>query len=490
MIIFIIIIDIIKMEFINRKNELKEMSFLEKKKPSFLVITGKRRVGKTELILHYMKERGIYFFVDSKKSELLLINEYLGLIKSKLGIPEYVQFKSLEELFQYIFDISKKKELIIAIDEFQRFIKVNPSIIEQFQKLWDLNHKKSKIFLIVSGSSVGMMKKIFQEEGSPLFKRADNIIKLKPFNFSEVFEVFDLIGIKNFEEKLKTYLIFGGTIYYYTIIEKYGGKTSDEIISALLLRENSPLENEIPEILIEEFNKNHPTYYEILSVLSFGKNTKKEMADFIHIEETSLSPYLRDLMDIIGIVSYEVSPTKQEKNTKKGKYILTDNFFNFWFRYVYKNSSYFQRREYEKIKALISEDINNFYGKMFEKFIRDEITMNFFEFDKIGRWEGVFRENNIRKPTEIDIVAINNKKEIFFAECKWQDNINSLSILNNLSNKSKIVEWNNKNRTEIFAVFAKSFSKKINNFEGKKVYCIDLEDIRKIAERKTQGLKI
>ena len=466
------------LKFYNRDEELKEIRYLGNNKPSFLVIIGKRRVGKTELLLQFLKEKGLYFFVDNKKTELLLTKEFSEILKSKFPIPDYVNFENLEQFFKYLFELSLKEEIVIAIDEFQRFLKINPSLLFQFQKLWDLYHKKAKLFLLISGSSIGMMKKVFEEEGSPLFKRADNLLKLKPFDFKIINKILSDFGINSFEEKLKIYFIFGGIIYYYSLMEKYKAKSVEGLISSLLLREYAPLENEIPEILIEEFGKNHPTYYEILNAIALGKNTKKEMSDFVHIEETSLSPYLDELINLIDVVCYEISPLDNIKSTKKGKYLIRDNFFYFWFKFVFANRSLFERKEFEKIEELIKKEISSFYGKRFERFMLENFH-HLFEFDRAGRWNGYFRDKVQRKDVEIDIVSINKENEIIFAECKWQDKINAKEITNALNEKSKYVPWKNNARKESFAIFAKSFSKKITEFEGKKVYCYDLLDLEK-----------
>ena len=106
-----------------------------------------------------------------------------------------------------MFELAKDNDMVIAFDEFQRFMKISPSAINQFQKLWDTN--KGKMLLLISGSSIGMIKKIFIEEKAPLFKRADNIITLRPFRFKQVYEILDNLHIKDFEEKLKLYFLFG-----------------------------------------------------------------------------------------------------------------------------------------------------------------------------------------------------------------------------------------------------------------------------------------
>ena len=144
-------------------------------------------------------------FVDSNKSRDILISEYEDYIKEELSLPDYISFKTFTDLIKFLFDY--EKDIIVVFDEFQRFLKIDPSIISELQKQWDLKGEHSKVFLITSGSSIGMMRKIFLEKRAPLFKRADNIITLESFSMKEIFKVLDDLGIKDDQEKFDDPLV-------------------------------------------------------------------------------------------------------------------------------------------------------------------------------------------------------------------------------------------------------------------------------------------
>ncbi|MBU2639032.1 MAG: ATP-binding protein [Nanoarchaeota archaeon] len=469
------------MRFFDRKAELEELGLLDKKKPSFLVVTGRRRVGKTELILHFLSKKSniAYFFVDDKKNEMLLVKEYLEALRH-FSLPAFAKdITTIDSFLALLFELAKNNDMVIAFDEFQRFMKISPSAINQLQKLWDTN--KGRIFLLISGSSIGMIKKIFIEEKAPLFKRADNIITLQPFRFKQVSEVLDSLHIRDFEEKLKLYFLFGGTIYYYRLVEKYGAKNFEDAVSKLILRDLAPLKAEVRDIFVEEFGKEHGTYYEILHAISTGKSTKKEMADFVHVGETSLSPYIMDMKDLLGIISYKLPVTEPAKS-KKGRYFTAESFFNFWFRFIYRNMSSYEGGDYKIIEQKINEQKGAFFGFEFEKLCMEIIAEENRKgrlparFTKIGKWWGHTREAGQRKDIEIDIAAV-NEREILFAECKWKDNIDAEAVLLELKEKAKAVGWNKGKKH--YAIFAKSFRRR-----AKEAMCFDVKDLHRIVNRR------
>jgi len=482
------------MKFYNRVSELRELSHLNKKKPSFVVVTGKRRIGKTELIRQFMSDNGVYFFVDDKKNEEQLVVEFLDELKSKYTMPDYAQPTNIEAFLSLLYDLSKKQSIVAVFDEFQRFMRINPSIINQFQKSWDLKNKDSNLFLIITGSSIGPIKKIFINEQAPLFKRADNILYLKPFSFRQIIEILNDFKINNFEEQLKIYFLFGGIIYYYKLMDKYDVASFDDAINLLILRELAPLNREIDDILIEEFGSSYLAYYEILNALALGKNTKKEMGDYVHVAETSLSPYLNDLINLVSLVSYIIPPTEDILKSKKGRYFLTDNFFLFWFKFIFRNKSYYELNNFSIIKDKIRNELSGYFGYRFESVCREFLLESAehnalpFEILAIDRWWGHTRENKARLDIEIDLVAINaQKKYILFVECKWQSNVDAEKLLAELKEKSKFVQWHNDKRKEHFCIIAKSFRKKLDK---NKCLCFDLKDMANAFKKQNAKQRI
>lgn len=424
------------MKFYNREKELDLLETLYKNKPSFVVLTGKRRVGKTELIKKFSKgKKSLYLFVDSNKTRDILLSEYEEQIKEQLDLPDYIRFKTPGELIRFLLDY--KEAIIVAFDEFQHYLNIDPVFITELQKQWDLKGEKSQVLLITSGSSIGMMKKIFIEKKAPLFKRADTIITLRAFSLKEIFEVMHNFGIKDLQEKLNIYCLFGGTIYYYRLMEKYGVKSFKDAIDKLILNDLAPLKHEVRDILIEEFGKEHATYYEILSAMAMGKATKKEIGDATHISPNSLTPYFYDLIELLQIAEYVIPVTEKPGKTKKGRYILKDNFFRFYFRFIYRNMSHYQIGNYRVIKEKITSEWPDFKGRIFEDIALEFIRNTMLKFPETGRFWN-------RKGNEIDIVCINwQNKEMMLIEVKTKELslTDALSIINDLQKKSNLIPF-------------------------------------------------
>jgi len=177
------------MKFYDRKNELMALEKLLEipGKSVIAIIIGMRRVGKTELIKQFfIEKKGIYLYVDNEKTQNELLLEFNKTLVSELSLPSYVKAESFEDIIKIMFEESKNKKIIIAIDEFQRFMNQYPSFITQLQKYFDLNVNTSNLFLLISCSAIGMMKKIFEDKKAPLFGRSHNTIYLKPFSFNSI----------------------------------------------------------------------------------------------------------------------------------------------------------------------------------------------------------------------------------------------------------------------------------------------------------------
>jgi len=444
------------MKFYNRERELELLNLLDGSRPSFVVITGKRRVGKTELIKQFMKNnRSLYFFVDNNKSIEILMSEFGRLLKDGLELPDYVRVDEPELFLDFL--TAYEEDVVVAIDEFQRFLKIHPSFITQLQKYWDIKSDRCRLFLIISGSSIGMIRKIFIEENAPLFKRADNVLTLKPFTIHEVFRILDDMGVKDVDEKLNMYFLFGGTIYYYRLFEKYQCTGFQDALEKLVFNDFAPLSNEVRDILIEEFGREHATYYEIISAIAQGRCSLSDISDLTHVSSNSLAPYFYDLIDLLGILEHRVPITDKPKKSRRGRYFFKDNFFRFYGYFIYPMLSQYMAGNYRPLMEKVLREWKSFTGRIFEDVFRELITENLIsEYPKIGTWWD-------RRGNEIDVVGINVE-----------------------NNKLLVVEIKNMELTEDAArEILKSTVDKVKFIKGS----FGMQVIIGIAARKIQGRK-
>lgn len=466
----------IKTKFINREDELayieqeyKDINF------KFISIIGRRRVGKTRLIEEFIKEKksASYFLVqelDDMGLRMSLAEKlHRDLNMNFFGTPTW------DDIFKEIFMLSETSRIVLIFDEFQRFLKINKSVPSILQGYIDKYAKKSKLFLIVTGSSIGMMHRLF-DYSSALYGRRTGQITISPLKSFYLNEWFPGTPL---EKIIEIYSVFGGTPKYLEDAEPK--KTLVENIKNKILDKRSILYIE-PEILIKTELAESSTYMSILKLISEGKTKSVEIADSLSIKTTSLNYFLNILEKDMGFIKKELIVTEQKERQKKVIYKMNDPFFKFWFRYIYPYKSDIEIENTDYVIQKIENDINSFTGYCFEDVCKeillksnkiDEPTP--FKFSKIGSWWGHKREDGLRKELEIDIVALNeNTRKILFCECKWQKNVDAKKVLDDLKEKSKFVEWNNENRGEYYAVFAKSFKNKISEPD---TILFDLKDL-------------
>ena len=455
------------MKFYDRETEFK---VLGKIKENFRVaIIGRRRIGKTSLVENFYGKKCITLFVSSEKAEKEIVS---GWVKEYAvhNIPNVSTFK---DFFDFVFVYLKQKT--VFIDEFQNFLKVNKSAIPDLQRSID----KYKPNLVVSGSIISVMKGIIEDYKSPLYGRFDFIIKLKELDFKVVYEICKDLSL-DIENAFKIYSVFGGVPKYYELIEKTRPFEYREFILESFVTYPRPLYEEVRTMLKEEFGKEYKTFFSILSAISRGNNKHSEIAGFIGKKQTEITKYLSMLKEDFELIERKMPVV----GGKKGVYAIKNNLFSFWFGNVWKYNELIEilqeNRISEKIKAGLDQHNAIIFEKTITELISKKILLPEYKFDRIGTQWGKFKHETGKNTYEIDILTINEStKEAVFAECKWQEKVNAQKIVAQLAEKAKHVQWHNNDREEIYAIFAKSFTKKITRHKGKKVHCIGIREIEK-----------
>lgn len=400
------------MKFYNREKELalfhsiKEQSY---KQAKMTVLLGRRRIGKTSLLkkANESDNSTVYFFA-ARKNEILLCEEFVELVRQKLGVRIFGSIHSFKDLFHYLMELSLERSFTLIIDEFQEFFSVNPSVYSDMQNIWDSFKDDSKINLILCGSIYSLMNRIFENAKEPLFGRATDRIVLKEFTPSTIKKIFadNYPGYKN-EDLLAFYTITGGVAKYVELLVSKNAFTLDAILSEIY-RENSLFINEGKNLLIEEFGRDYATYFSILSLIASSKTSRPEIESVL---ETSVGGHLERLEKDFGIIR-KVQPILAKSGGRNIKYTIEDNFLNFWFRFVYKYQSAVEIGNFDYIRNIVERDYKMYSGRVLEKYFIEGFKEQ-KKFSTIGTyWEK-------RNQNEIDIVAINDfEKTLLFAEVK------------------------------------------------------------------------
>lgn len=457
-------------KFINRAEELKKLKEVENSN-FFLVLKGRRRIGKTRLLRRAFPNAS-YIFIWPDKSIDWIIEQVCREQKIPL-------FKKFIDILEYL--LNNKK--MIVIDEFQNFLNVDKSIYGEIQKVID-ERKINKKFLkiAIAGSSYSLMNKVFNDSASPLYGRRTEEMALENLPINDLFKGFRY----SIEDFIKIWSVFEGIPYYYELINF--NLLPEKNIKKLILSKEAQLQEEGKVLLSVEFGKDSKTYNTVLTAIAEGKNKLNEIATLFSNKKNEVIKYLDILRKEFRFVRKITPITDNPRKSREGRYEIIDNFLSFWFYFVDRYRNYIEQERFAELEENFNTNFNSFVGRKFEKFIlnliKNKTLLNNFSFSSIGKqWGKIPNTPKDKNQYEIDIVALNETtKEILFAECKWKDKVNAKKIFTELKEKAKHVNWNNEKRKESYAIFAKSFLKKIKEFEGQKVYCYDLKNLSAILK--------
>lgn len=469
-----------KKEFYDRKGELallreKYNQIDETEKGILLAVYGRRRVGKTELIKNFLKDiekPKLYFYVGLSQREVIF-NTLAESIKEQTG--DVVKIEKAEDFFEYVIKKSKQEKFILVLDEFQRFLDVAPEVITSMQGYWDSGLKNKKIMILLVGSSIGMMQKIMDSKAGALYGRAQKI-KISPFTYADFRLMFKELSE---EEKVLRYAVFGGTPYYLEKTKRF--KDAQEAIHELVLKKDSELSEE-PKALLEYENvKIHAKYNSILQAISSGKEILKEIQDFTKMSITNLPPYMHRLDTLLDLVKRRDPVLGKER---LGRYCIKDNFFKFWYRFIFPNETAINLGNTKLVADVIKKNLNGYSSRIFEEIVKEllvlyntkEIKGLKLNFENIGSWWD-------RNSNEIDVLAYNLKEKSFLVgEVKWTNNPLNVDVVEGLYRKSKCIRYGGEYK---FLFVSKNgfTSSAIKRMEELKATHLDLREMGRLFDK-------
>ena len=414
------------MKFYDREIELNQLNrtfTLTQNSSQMTFITGRRRIGKTRLVLKAVEDKPFLYFFVSRKTEPLLCEEYIEEIQKKLKIKVFGEIHSFKDIFELVMEQSRQKQFVLIIDEVQEFLRINPSVFGDIQNIWDRLKDETHLHLIFCGSVYSMMKKIFEHSKEPLFARATQKIYLQPFNIRILQQIYaefnQQIDPKNY---LAFYTITGGVAKYVEYFTDRRIFSLKKIINEIF-QENSLFLDEGKRVLIEEFGKEYTTYFSILALIASSKTSRSEIESILG---QNIGGYLDRLENQFEIIE-KVKPIFSKPASRVQKYFISDNFLSFWFRFIYKYYSALEIKNFAYLKQIVFRDFNTYSGRFLEKYFKEKLALS-GKFNNIGSyWEKGNRN-------EIDIVALNEaERKALIAEVKLNKQKASLQNLHQKS---------------------------------------------------------
>lgn len=402
------------MQFFDRQREKEWLQTTLKQSETnaqFTVLSGRRRIGKTSLVLHAYQDIPFLYFFVAKKTETDLCSDFAQEISTKLQIPIIGKVDRFATLFELILQQAQRRNITLFIDEFQDFKRVNAGIYSEMQKLWDLYKSTAKINLIVGGSVKSLMQKLFEDKAEPLYGRQTQQIMLTPFAPSVLKEILQTYNPHyQSDDLLALYALTGGVAKYVELLMDAGATTKQKMLD-YIIRPNSIFINEGKNLLIEEFGRDYGVYFSILSAIATGHTQRNQLEDIVGKE---IGGYLSSLENIYGLIRKQAP--LYSTTSKNIRYELHDSFLIFWFRYIFKYNYMLEVGAYPQLRTLIDADYDTFTGKRLEAYFKDALIEQQI-CTRIGGWWS--RDGK----TEIDLIGINElEKTAIFYEIKRNPN--------------------------------------------------------------------
>ena len=405
------------MRFFDRTEEiasLREIRGMSRDNAQFTVVTGRRRIGKTSLVWKAYEDEPILYFFVARKAEGDLCEDYRLEIENKLGIPIMGRAERFVDMFEFLMKLSMERPITLFIDEFQEFFRVNKSVYSDMQRIWDIYCPKARMNLVVCGSIYSMMTKIFKDKREPLYNRQTRFMTVRPFTPAALKEILaEYHPGHTAEDLLALYSFTGGVAKYVQLLVDAGATTKAAMLDHII-KADSIFLGEGKAILIEEFGKDYGVYFSILSAIARGKTSRSEIESVVGRE---IGGYLTKLENEYEVI-VKKQPLFEKSSTKNIRYTIEDNFFTFWFRFIYKYGYILEIENYESVKTIINRDYETFSGLMLERYFR-RVLIERQAYTRIGGWWDRKGEN------EIDIVAENelNDEATFFEVKRKAGNI-------------------------------------------------------------------
>ncbi len=406
------------MRFIGRKNELHTLNTEYNRNSSFVVIYGRRRVGKTTLIKEFLKNKTAFYYLATEELESQSMKRLANVIArtTKNTLLQKIEFTDWLDLFQLIADYKPEEKKVLVIDEFPYLVRTNSAFPSILQNAWDEFLKDSNVMLILSGSLIGMMQKHVLSYDSPLYGRRTAQMRLTPLPFTSIYETQNL----PFEQAVEQFALTGGVPKYLEFFED--GRPLEEQLKDAVFSKNGFLYEE-PNFLLKSESLTAVNYFSIIKTIADGNRKLGKIASALGQESSSLTPYLSTLSDLGFIEKRTPITEKNPEKSRKGLYFIADNFLRFWFCYFYP---YKGELELDNMQIVLDE-IHKDFKEKFVAFAYEDICKDIFAklcsnnaISFVPFRIGSYWLNDYDGDTEINVMSVDHQnKQVFAGECKY-----------------------------------------------------------------------
>lgn len=420
--------------FVGRASELNLLDELyASSKSEFLVLYGRRRVGKTRLLTEWLTTRKIspIFFVSEQDSKESLLRQFSQIVYKKafptLPVPGTFSFASWEQVWSQIGELSRQERLVVVIDEFTYMLAADPALASNLQRVWDAVLENTNIFLCVSGSHLGMMVRGVLSGTAPLYGRTTAKMELKPLPFGSTKDYF---GGYPAAERVMLYSVFGGIPHYWRLIDQ--AKSVSDNVKRLLLSPGGNLKDE-PRLLLNDYISDPNNYVAILRAIANGASTPKEIEGFTGITNVHLTQYIANLAGTGYVV--KKLPVTAGPSSRAGRHAITDPFLRFYYRFIHSRLTQLEMGEIDQTLEELQKHIVDYIGAYTWEELCREWTIRAGSRGALPLYPDRV-ESDWGKDYQVDVAGINTmKKHLILGECKWLRERSKAGVLQELVEK-------------------------------------------------------
>ncbi len=448
-------------KFVDRETELADLSRLAARPGGqFVIVYGRRRVGKTTLLLHWAQNSGLpyVYWVASRNTaanlrqgltEALWQYEHPG---QSISGGEYLpEARSWREVFRYAVRVAAGRRLVLILDELPYAVEADSALPSELQNAWDHDLKGTDLILIVAGSHVGMMVKI-QEYQAPLYGRFTARLPVEPLPFSALLEFLPGYDLT---QRVAAYAILGGIPAY---LERFDSqKTIAANVQEEILLDTGMFRIE-PFYLLSDEVREPRNYMAVLQAIGGGNHTLETITLAAGLgTKQHASTYLSRLQDLRLVVRETPATVREDRRTTQGRYYLQDAYHRFYFRFIAPHQTLLEQKLTPRLWEIINDQMRAFVGMTaFEELCREWALRQAlqgqlpFMPDRVGSYWA--------KDAQVDVVAIRwDEKQILLGEAKWGTDPVRRKVLTGLMEKApRVVPDDDDGWTIHYALFARA----------------------------------
>lgn len=430
-------------------NRIRELAFLEKRYASaqaeMVVLYGRRRVGKTELLRRFCEGKRHFFYV----ADLGTMETTLAEVAKRYGElfhndPTSIHFANWDQAFKALARQATDERLIVVLDEFTYLLQTDAAFPSILQRLWDETLQQTQLMLVLSGSYIGIMEREVLAYQAPLYGRRTGQWHLQPLTFADTRLFLPGYGVP---EQLRAFAVLGGVPAY--LRQFTDRRPLLDNIEEAILSQGSFLYDE-PRFLLQMELREPRVYFAILEAIAAGRVRQEEISKTVGVKGASLSYYLNTLRDL-GLLERLVPVTEAEPaHSRQGRYHLLDPFFRFWFRFVYRERVHLERGDTATVRRAVESQLDALAGLAFEAVCRSWVWSQGdqgripFRPQQVGSWWDA--------QAQIDVAAV-NEEYLLLGECRWRSRPIGVDVLTELQQKVSRIPGT---RHPVFVLFSRS----------------------------------